>query len=63
MFEDFKAYRLVGETYQTYRDRYERFKKENPNENVTEDMWVISVLITDLLVAQGKLDKSYSERI
>ncbi len=63
MFEDLKAYALVGKTYNEYRERYQNYMKENPREKVSEEDWIISVLITDLLVAQGKLDKSYSERI
>ncbi len=63
MLEDLKAYILVGKTYQSYRDKYKEFKKQNPSEDVSEEDWIISVLIVDLLVVQGKLDKSFSERI
>lgn len=60
--EDMDAYGKVAKMYTQKVADYRSFMMRNPKENVTQDQWIISTLITDLLVARGEIDKSYCER-
>lgn len=62
ILDDFKAYAKVGKMYYEKSKQYDEFHKRNPEEEVSKEEWIISTLITDLLVARGEIDSSYSER-
>jgi len=60
--EDLIAYGKVAKMYTQKKVDYKNFMMRNPKENVNENEWIISTLITDLLVARGEIDKSYCDR-